>query len=114
MAKILYIEDQSLIRAATEDLLVRMGHSVIPRVDTDKVDAIVDQWGPDLIITDHNLGHGKETGLELAKRLHSGGYKVVMLSGCPVAAATAEEAGVPFFYKPCNMSTLLKSMEVEV
>lgn len=113
MAKILYIEDHKLIREATEALLVRMRHSVITRVDTDKADAIVDQWRPDLVITDHNLGSGKETGLELAKRLHADGCKVVVLSGCPVAAREAEEADIPFFHKPCGLPELLKSMGVD-
>lgn len=113
MAKILYIEDHKLIREATELLLVNMRHSVIARANTDKADAIIDQWDPDLVITDHNLGHSEETGLELAKRLKEDGRKVVVLSGCPVAAMGAEEEGIPFFYKPCSMATLLKSMEVE-
>ena len=114
MAKILYIEDDKLLRESTEMLLVRFGHSVIPRVDTRKADALVDLWQPDLIITDHNLGGGKETGLEMAKRLKEGGYKVAMLSACPHAHDDAKAIGIPFFYKPHNIAGLLSKMGVEL
>ena len=109
MAKILYIEDDELLRDTTELMLHRFGHSVITRVDTSHADAIADQWKPDLVITDHQLGPGKETGLELAKRLHDKGHKVVMLSGSPEAFDDAVEAGIHFFYKPCCIASLLES-----
>ena len=111
MARILYIEDNELLRDSTEVLLKQVyGHSVITRPDTDKADAIASIWRPDLVLTDHDLGRGKETGLELAKRLQADGVKVAVLSGSPEARGQ----GVPFFYKPGNMDALLKGMEVDV
>lgn len=113
MAKILYIEDHEDVRESTVAVLTRLhGCRVISRPDTDKVDALVDQWKPDLVITDHELGRGKETGLELAKRLHADGYKVVVLSASEKGRTGAYAAGIPFFYKPCKLGVLLKEMGV--
>jgi DNA-binding NtrC family response regulator len=112
MARILYIEDDESIRNLTTRLLRREGHSVIEREDTDRADALVDQWSPHLVITDHELGKGKEEGLQLALRLHREGIKVVMLSGNSDAALKAAEARIPFFFKPCLISKLLKQVEL--
>ena len=100
MSRILYIEDDKTLRESCTTILQYLGHSVIPREDTDKADAIVDQWKPHLVITDHELGEGKETGLQMAKRLHADGIKVAVLSGSEDAFYGAEEVGIPFFMKP--------------
>ena len=114
MAKILYLEDNKDLRVATTRVLTQLlEHSVICREDTNKVDALVDQWRPDLVITDHELGEGKEKGLELAKRLHANGHKVAILSASPEAFNGAAKAKIPFFYKPYHMVALLKEMGVE-
>lgn len=106
--RILYIEDDEMLRNTTDTMLVALGHSVLTRVDTHKADAIVDQWNPDLVITDHNLGEGKETGLELAKRLHANGQKVAICSGND----DADGHGIPFFMKPYSIFKILEEMNV--
>lgn len=115
MAKILYIEDHEDVRESTEKVLTRLhGCTVISRPNTDKVDALADQWKPDLIITDHELGHGKERGLDLAIRLKANGYKVAILSASLEAQEGAAAAEIPFFLKPYGIGALLKEMEVTV
>ena len=113
MAKILYIEDDKLLREITEQVLLSLGHSVLVRVDAHKADDIVDNWKPDLVITDHDLGCGKETGLELAKRLHATNQKVAVLSGSPGAFYGATESNISFFYKPFCISDLLEEMNIK-
>lgn len=112
MARILYIEDDKTLRNTIDNVLVALGHSVLTRENTDKADAIVDQWNPDLVITDHNLGEGKETGLELAKRLHVNGQKVAVFSGSDDAHRGAVDNDIPFFYKPCTIIDILEEMNV--
>ena len=112
MARILYIEDDRYIRDVTVMLLKRAGHSVIPKADTDKVTALVSIWKPDLVITDHELGQGKEKGLDAALRLKADGVKVALLSSSPDACTGAREAEIPFFYKPYDIAALLKEMEM--
>lgn len=112
MVKILYIEDNEGARNSTKLILERLGHTVISRVDTDGVFAMADIWKPDLVITDHDLGEGKEKGLQLALRLKADGVKVVILSGNDDALSDARKAVIPFFTKPCKISTLLAEMEV--
>ena len=112
MARILYVEDDEGVRNCTELMLKRLGHTVITRIDTDKVTAMADLWKPHLVITDHDLGEGKENGLQLALRLKDAGVKVAMLSGNDDALSDAREAKIPFFHKPCYISALLEEMEV--
>lgn len=112
MAKILYIEDDESIRNCTELMLNRLGHTVITRMDTEGVFAMADIWKPDLVITDHDLGEGKENGLQLALRLKDAGVKVAILSGNDDVLSDAREAKIPFFYKPYKISVLLKEMDV--
>ena len=108
MAKILYIEDDKDLRDLTELVLARThNHIVMPRIDTKQADAIVDLWSPDLVITDHELGCGKEKGLELALRLKKNGIKVAILSSSPDAYHGAAKAKIPFFYKPYDIRALL-------
>lgn len=112
MAKIIYIEDDESVRNCTTIMLKRKGHSVLPRRDTYNVDQIAEIWSPDLVITDHNLGDDKETGLKAALRLKDAGVNVVMLSGNDDAMKGAREADIPFFMKPYVISKLLDEMEI--
>lgn len=112
MAKILYIEDDESTRDCTTRMLKRLGHSVIPRIDTTKIDAFASIWKPDLVITDHDLGEGKEKGLQAALKLKSLGINVVMLSGNYDALTEATAAGILFFTKPCPIKTMLDEISL--
>ena len=112
MARILYVEDDENVRDCTELMLKREGHTVISRVDTEKAFAIADLWKPHLVITDHDLGEGKENGLQLALRLNDAGVKVAMLSGNGDALSDAREAKIPFFHKPYYIYELIEEMKV--
>ena len=113
MSRILYIEDDEQLRESGEKLLKLQGHSVITREDTNRAESLADLWKPHLVITDHELGAGKETGLELAVRLKKDGINVVMLSGCPTAYDEAMILGIPFFMKPYSMLNLVDKMVVD-
>ena len=112
MARILYIEDDERTRGCTTTMLKRLGHSVIPRIDTAKIDALASIWKPDLVITDHDLGEGKEKGLQAALKLRGLGINVVMLSGNHDASTEAIAAGIPFFIKPCLIKTMLDEIRL--
>ena len=112
MSRILYIEDNEEIRELGEIMIKREGHSVILLPDTSKADAFVDQWKPHLVITDHELGEGKEVGLDLAVRMKINNVKVVILSGNVKAMSDASLLGISFFMKPYSMKKLLKEMEI--
>jgi two-component system response regulator PilR (NtrC family) len=112
MAKILYIEDDESTRNCVELMMTRLGHNVMSREDTDKAFAIVDIWKPDLVITDHNLGEGKEKGLQLALRLKADKVNVVMLSSDDNALSGAKRADIPFFMKPCLIRNMLAELEI--
>jgi DNA-binding response OmpR family regulator len=113
MAKIFYVEDDKTLRDLYCLLLTKPGHSVIDRCDTGKADAIISIWKPDLVITDHNLGAGKETGLSLARRLHADGIKVAILSSCHETEDIAGDEGIPFFRKGTSINKVLGGMKID-
>ena len=113
MAKIFYIEDDESLRKLHRFLLTKPGHTVVDRCDTDKADAMISIWKPDLVITDHNLGAGKETGLSLARRLHADGIKVAILSSCHETEDIAGDEGIPFFKKGININKVLGGMKID-
>ena len=108
--KILYIEDNESVRDCTELMLKRLGHTVITRIDTEKADTLVDIWKPHLVITDHDLGEGKEKGLQCALRLKADKVNVVILSGNNDALSGAKRADIPFFMKPCHIGDMLEAV----
>lgn len=109
--RILYIEDDERVRKCTELMLKRLGHTVISRIDTEKVCTIADIWKPDLVIIDHDLGEGKEKGLQCALRLKDVKVNVVMMSGNHDALKGARDADIPFFMKPYVISNLLDEVK---
>lgn len=112
MARIIYIEDDESTRNCTVTMLKRLGHSVLPRIDTINLDSLTSIYKPDLVIADHNLGEGKEKGLQAAIRLKDNKINVVMLSGNHDALLEAEAAGIPFFTKPYLIKTLLDKINL--
>ena len=111
--RILYIEDDKSVKKCKELMLKRLGHTVISRIDTEKVCAIADIWTPDLVITDHDLGEGKEKGLQCALRLKAAKVNVVILSGDNDALSGAKRADIPFFMKPYRINKLLEEAGVQ-
>lgn len=114
MAKIFYIEDYDSMKDLMLMLLARRDHTVIHRYDTDKAEAMISIWKPDLVITDNDLGAGKEKGLDLAIRLHADGIKVALLTGNYEAGFEASLAGIPYFIKGVefDIDKLLKEMKI--
>lgn len=112
MARILYVEDDESTRKCHILMMKRLGHSVLPRIDTEKIKAFVDIWKPDLVITDHDLGLGKEKGLQAALQLKADGINVAMLSGNHDALEEATAAGIPFFTKPCLIKKMLSELNL--
>lgn len=110
MARIFYIEDYESMKDFMLMLLEKEGHTVIHRYDTEKADAMINMWKPDLVIIDHHLGHGKEKGIDLGKRLHADGIKVAILSSCSIAEEIAKRESIPFFLKGIKIDKLLKEM----
>lgn len=110
--KILYIEDNESVRKCTELMIKRLGHTLISKIDNEKVCAIADIWKPDLVIIDHDLGEGKEKGLQCALRLKADKVNVVMLSGNDDALSGAKRADIPFFMKPCCINKLIEEAGV--
>ena len=113
MARILHIEDDEGIRTVVALKLKRAGHTVISRPGPGEAVAMADLWSPHLIITDHDLGPNRQTGLDLARKLKDDGHKVVLLSGSVEIEEEAIADGIPFYLKMrIDLPKILKDMEV--
>lgn len=107
--RILIVEDNKLIRTGLVALFSRKGHIPITRIDTTGVESLLEICPQDLVLTDNNLGFGKESGLALARRLHEKGVNVVLLSADPQAVHAAIIDGIKALTKPATYDEIIKA-----
>ncbi len=79
--RVLVVEDEPFIRAATADFLTDLGHTVFEAKDAPSALKVLDAEGVDLLLTD--VGLPGQTGIELAlqSRDRFPGIKVVLATG---------------------------------
>jgi|JI10StandDraft_1071094.scaffolds.fasta_scaffold45875_2 signal transduction histidine kinase/CheY-like chemotaxis protein len=109
MREVLLVEDDSLVAAATRQLLRSWGLQV-RHVET-AADAMRDLRFGDIAICDARLPHGA-SGLDVALALRRQGKKVLLISGETNAALrdAAQANAVRLLTKPVSSSTLLAAL----
>ena len=71
MIKVLIVEDELIIAADMESMLVQMGYEVLETaMDYDEAIETLENDSPDLILLDVNLG-GKKDGIDLAQEINT-------------------------------------------
>jgi signal transduction histidine kinase/CheY-like chemotaxis protein len=110
MREVLLVEDDSLVAAATRQLLRSWGLQV-RHVET-AADALQDTRFGDIAICDARLPHGA-SGLDVALALRRQGKKVLLISGETNAALrdAAQAHGVRLLTKPVSAPTLLAVLQ---
>jgi DNA-binding NtrC family response regulator len=107
--RILFVEDEFLIRAYVADCLREAGFIVLAVSDACEAMRLIEGGTPfDLVFTDINLP-GSVDGFELTRWLghHRPTLPVVLTSGGHNAARAAEVCGnVPFIAKPYDLDAL--------
>ena len=110
--RILLVEDEPFIRAATADYLTDLGHTVFEAKDAASAFKVLDAEGVDLLLTD--VGLPGQTGIELAlqSRDRLPGIKVVLATGyrTPDCAQDARLADAVVLTKPYTIETLAKAL----
>ena len=100
MTKVMIVEDDDLIRKSTVKILGFKGIEAKGFIDCECAENEIDQYHPDLVVTDNNLGLGKEKGIDFARRLKAKGMPVCLCSSDIEAMEQAAEDGIPCFLKP--------------
>lgn len=84
MARILVVEDEAIIIEVVRDSLVGTEHEVNAALDGTTAVKLVDEWSPDLIVLDLNLG-GEVSGLDVCNYVrtheHTRDILIVVLTG---------------------------------
>lgn len=106
--KILIIEDDEGIRISLRYLMQRRGHEVTCLPDIEKgVIAMMEKYGPDLVITDNNLTPGNnDDGFHIAMIVKSLGKNVILMSGKSEIERLAVAENIPFLLKPFDPNDL--------
>lgn len=99
MIKVMIVEDDEGIRQSISRLLVTKGYTTIEWPGTTGAEKMINLMHPDMILTDNDLGPGEEKGLDMATRLKEKGLRVMLMSGDPSIKISAEERGLPFYFK---------------
>jgi signal transduction histidine kinase/DNA-binding response OmpR family regulator len=111
--RILLVEDEPFVRAATADYLTDLGHTVFEAKDAPSALRVLDAEGVDLLMTD--VGLPGQTGIELAlqSRDRFPGIKVVLATGYRLIDGTPDDrlAGAVVLAKPYTIETLAKALE---
>ena len=84
MARILVVEDEAIIIEVVRDSLTGTEHEVNASLDGTRAIELVEEWNPDLIVLDLNLG-GAVSGLDVCKYVrsheHTRDILIVVLTG---------------------------------
>lgn len=111
--QILVVEDELLIALFVCDVLAEAGHDVIgPGRTAAEGLTLAQSIKPDLALLNIDLG-GETKGSHLARVLfESFGTPVLFLSGNKAEAWATKDAALGYITKPCDPSSLLKSVEL--
>lgn len=113
MAKVLILEDETIIGAHLEMILERASHTVVGVCGTcaGALDTI-DRSPPDVAILDVSL-RSSGTSQEVAEKLHELGIPFLFLSGRPPEAVPALKrfANAPWVSKPTDARRLVTTLE---
>ncbi len=112
LLRILVVEDEPFIRAATVDLLTNLGHTVFDAKDAPSALKVLDAEAVDLLMTD--VGLPGQTGIELALQCRDRfpGIKVVLATGYTrlLEGGDGRLSDAVVLTKPYNIDTLAKAL----
>lgn len=110
--RILFVEDDALIRMATAEMLTDLGHAVVEAGDAAQALAVLAEQTVDLLITD--IGLPGASGAELAKlaRADNADLPVIFATGIsvPDEDTFADIPGAIFLQKPYSIPSLAEAI----
>jgi chemotaxis response regulator CheB len=99
MARVLIVEDESLIAMMLEDWIVELGHTPVgPAASVDKALHLVETMKPDVAIVDYNLG--RDTADNVSELLTARKVPYALASGDRVLGTDKRFRMQPMLSKP--------------
>lgn len=107
--KAIVIDDEPSIRETLEIMLQRKGWQCVLLQDGVGLDAYLEKYRPDIVITDYNLPG--DDGLEIARRVKIKGVPCVVITGFMSSELQIKDKDIPFMQKPFTAKELDKKMK---
>ena len=111
MEKILVIDDDEGMRRLLNTVFERAGYTITTLSSIKDADNEIEQFNPDIILTDHTFPSDEEQGFPFAMRLKGRGLKVVLMSGNCEIGDKALENNLPYIQKPFMAKALIVRLE---
>ena len=113
--RIAFVEDNPMFRAAMVTGLQALGHQVVATASQAALLAELEQFTPDIVVSDYRLPHG-ETGIEVisAVRAHVGTeLPAILVTGDtdPELLRSMNDRGIVVMHKPIDLATLQTHFE---
>jgi CheY-like chemotaxis protein/two-component sensor histidine kinase len=110
---ILVVDDDSLVRASTEDMLEDLGHRVTGAASGAEALALMEKTRFDMVVSDHAMPH--MTGAQLAQKIRHAypGVKILLVSGYAELPGDAGQ-DVPRLAKPFNQDELGRAVTAAI
>jgi PAS domain S-box-containing protein len=105
--RILFVEDDELIRATTDELLQSLGHDVRAVAEATAALALIDEVAFDVMLVD--IGLADMSGIELATRVHARqpDIQIIVATGQGPGVASA---GFPVLLKPYDLPDIERAL----
>ncbi len=104
--RILFVEDNDLVRSSLARVLRRGGHEVVACGSAEAALVEIERKTPfDLMITDFDLGHATSDALLVEVRQRHPGTRVMLLTGTPRVRLPE---GIRYIAKPIAAAELLR------
>lgn len=111
MAKILILDDESMLLELAQAQLEVDDHDLTTTMESSKAIDLMKQENFDLVVTDYNLEGQVLTGIDIAREAIKNNILVIIHSGTPKIPLPPELSTVPILKKP---STNLRKLVLEV
>ena len=107
--RVIIIDDEPYICKTIGNVMERIGWECMIMTDGAGLDAYLEKFAPDLVITDYHLPG--ENGIEIAMKVKERGIPCIILTGFPRSRVTIEEQGIKWLQKPVTPDLLRREVE---
>jgi CheY-like chemotaxis protein len=108
--RVLLAEDEAILAMSTEDMLMRLGCSVVgPALSAAEAQALAEREPLDAALLDINMGDGAT--FSIARILKARGVPICFATGYGAAGLPAEHNDVPVLQKPYTEHALAEMLQ---
>jgi two-component system, chemotaxis family, chemotaxis protein CheY len=114
MAKIMVVDDSSLMRKILSDIIIGMGHKIIESIDGEESIELYKKEHPDLVFMDIIMGLDKKSGINALKSIMSydSNAKVIMCTSIgdqdSIIQECVDKGAIEYICKPFLKDEIIK------